>query len=148
MTPGERVTVITKIASALSGRGWTEVDLTLDQFGLATSPSWQGDEYSYVVEHIKRAADAKLLELHDYLFPAEATTPLPDAPREEDSGGIWEGGYFRLFISHSSKQSADVGQLKTALRSHAIDRSLPTTTLRQLTSGEMSLRLPYVPARR
>jgi hypothetical protein len=121
MTPGERVTVITKIASAISARSWTEIDLTLDQFGLSTSDSWQGDEYSYVVEQIKRAEDAKLLELHDYLFPAEATTPLPDTPREEDSGGIWEGGYFRLFISHSSKQSIEVGQLKAALRPYAID---------------------------
>ena len=55
MTPGERITVITKIASALSGRSWAEIDLTLDQFGLPTSNSWQSDEYSYVVEHIKRA---------------------------------------------------------------------------------------------
>lgn len=121
MTPGERVTVITKIASSLSSRGWANVDLTLDQFGLPISSSWQGDEYSYVVEHAKHADDETLLGLHDYLFPSEATTPLPDAPREEDSGGIWEGGYFRLFISHSSRQAREAGELKAALREYGID---------------------------
>jgi hypothetical protein len=35
--PGERVTLITKIAGSLSERNWAEVDLILEHFGLTTT---------------------------------------------------------------------------------------------------------------
>lgn len=118
---GERVTLITKIAAALSGRGWSDIDLILEQFDFPISNSWQGDEYSYVMEHIKRGPDEALLELHDYLFPADAVAPQSEHAREEDAGGIWQPGFFRLFLSHSSKHSVEMGQLKEALRVFGID---------------------------
>ncbi len=118
---GERVTLITKIAAALSGRGWSDIDLILEQFDFPISNSWQGDEYSYVMEHIKRGPDEVLLELHDYLFPADAVAPQSEHAREEDAGGIWQPGFFRLFLSHSSKHSVEMGQLKEALRVFGID---------------------------
>ncbi|MGD0712967.1 MAG: toll/interleukin-1 receptor domain-containing protein [Gaiellaceae bacterium] len=121
MKPGERVTTITKIAAALGERNWSEVDLTLEQFGMPISDSWSGDPYSYVVEHIKGASDENLLELHDFLFPGDASVPGSTRAHEEDAGGIWEPGYFRLFIAHSSLQTLEVGELKVALRDYGID---------------------------
>jgi hypothetical protein len=120
MEKGERVTLITKIASALAERTWAEIDLILDQFEFGTSDAWNGDTYSYVVEFIKRESDSKLIELHAYLFPGEAPSPRTPQADEEDAGGTWDHGYFRLFVSHSSEQSAEGGALKAALRPYAI----------------------------
>jgi hypothetical protein len=121
LNPGERVTLITKIAAALGERDYDEVDLILEQFEFRTSENWPGDQHSYVVERVKNASDTKLLTLHAYLFPEEAPAPEGPEARDDAAGGIWKPGFFRLFISHSSKQMAEVGELRRALRAHAID---------------------------
>jgi hypothetical protein len=121
MTPGERITIITKVASALAEREWADVDLILETFGFPTSDQWSGDQHSYVVAHVKNADDLKLLTLHGHLFPGEAPSPPGPAAHESAAAGLWEAGYFRLFISHSSKQRVEVGELKTALRAYGID---------------------------
>src|SRR4051794_5819613 len=98
MQPGERVTLILKIAAALGESEYSEVDLTLEQFGLPTSDKWTGAPRSYVIAHIKNASDTKLLALHGYLFPEEAPAPPGPEARDQDAEGIWEAGFFRLFI--------------------------------------------------
>ncbi|HEY2353536.1 MAG TPA: toll/interleukin-1 receptor domain-containing protein [Gaiellaceae bacterium] len=123
MTPGERITTITQIAAGLAERTWEEIDLVLDQFGFPTADDWPNNgRNSYVVAHIKNGKDDDLIALHDYVRQGEpsALTPGPGA-RDETAGGVWDPGYFRLFISHSSKQSEEVGALKVALRRHAVD---------------------------
>jgi hypothetical protein len=121
LTAGERVTLITRIASALAERPYSETDLILDQFGFPTSDRWEGDAHSYVVAHIKAGDETDLLALHGYLFPGEAPSAPGSKSREEAAGGIWESGYFRLFISHSSKQKIEIGEFKVALRQYGID---------------------------
>src|SRR5688572_19193335 len=109
-----------KIASALSERRWQDIDLILEQFGFSTTEYWEGDAYSYVVQYTKGGTDEALLELHEFLFPGEAPSPREEGAADEGVA-IWQPGYFRLFISHSSKQADDVGALKRALRPYAID---------------------------
>jgi hypothetical protein len=120
MQKAERVTLIMKLAGTLSERRWQDLDLILEQFGFPTSDFWEGDQYSYVVHHIKAAKEDELLELHEFLFPDEAPSRRVEGVVVEDTTGVWERGYFRLFISHSSKQAGEVGALKIALREHAI----------------------------
>jgi hypothetical protein len=50
--PGERVTLITKIAGSLSERNWAEVDLNLVQFGLTTTHAERA-EYGVAVQFMR-----------------------------------------------------------------------------------------------
>jgi hypothetical protein len=114
------VTLIMKLAAALSERRWGDVDLILAQFDLPTSDYWESDQYSYAVHHIKDGTDEQLLELHDWLFPQDSAAQRDDASLEEEGNRIWEPGYFRLFISHSARQAVEVGALRDALRPYGI----------------------------
>ena len=148
MERGARITLIMKIAGALSERRWQEVDLILGQFDLPTSEYWEGDQYSYVVQHVKDATDERLIELHDWLFPSESLAQRDDATIEEEGNRIWEPGYFRLFISHSSRQADEVGHsAMRCVRTPSQLLSLTPTSI-QPTSGGTSSRLHFVPARR
>lgn len=109
-----------KLGEGLSQRRWQDLDLVLGQFGFPTTDYWEGDQYSYVVEHVKGGSDEALLELHDFVFPGEAASQRDETALEEDGFRVWEPGYFRLFISHSSKQAAESGALRDALRPYGI----------------------------
>jgi hypothetical protein len=61
MTPGERIAAIKRIATRLGAEeDWSEIDLTLNQFGVATRNEWSGSRESYVRFAIKDEPDHKL----------------------------------------------------------------------------------------
>ena len=121
MQPGERVTIIKKAAQTLAAQGWSDIDLTLGQFGFPTEDEWRGDEYAYVIEQLKRGGDDDLVALHAYLHPGDVppTEPQPDLIEDPDSP--WETGGFRLFVSHLSGEKENVSRLKSALAAHSIE---------------------------
>jgi hypothetical protein len=116
------VRLIKGAAQTLAPQGWTDIDLTLGQFGIRTSENFRGaDEYDYVVTMLKDADDAELSALDAYLHGGTAP---PDDPQPEvvgDPNVPWTTGGFRLFISHIAEYATDVAQLKDALGQHAIE---------------------------
>jgi len=94
--------------------------LILEQYGFPTTDYWEGDQYSYVIQQVKGGSDEALLGLHDFVFPDEAASQRDETALEDEGYRVWEPGYFRLFISHSSKKADEVGALRDALRPYAI----------------------------
>src|SRR5690349_880073 len=96
LTPSQRIHAIKGIAERLREEDWPLVDLTLQQFGLPRTDSWQGSKQSYIVSMISEASDDALnaLGVHVGLHP-EQGPPRVDPP-------FWLAGMLRVFLSHLS----------------------------------------------
>lgn len=131
MEPGERVSLIKKVATTLAPQGWHDIDLVLGQFGFPTNDDWRGDEYPYVVEMIKHADDDCLADLNAYLHPGDVppTDPQPAERVVEDPDSPWTTGGFRLFLTHLASQRENVGKLKAALAEHSIEAFVAHETI-------------------
>lgn len=120
MERGERLDAIKAIAETLSEESWTDVLLTLKEFGF--EPQLDGDArppvYEFLTETLSDAApsDDNLLELQAYLFPGVEEGPGSD----DGSGRPWEEGKFRLFISHTHEHRAFASGLRRALDERGI----------------------------
>src|ERR671924_354889 len=70
LTPGERITLIKRIAAALDNESWGDLNLALSEFGVQPpgDASWS-DNYDYVIKCLPSAADRGLVDLHAYLYP-------------------------------------------------------------------------------
>jgi TIR domain len=114
MNTSERIKTIKGIAMLLSAEDWPLVDLTLRQFKLRTTDSWEGNSQAYVIKMVQEASDEVLLELAAHLGIESTPRPSALAP------SFWKPGHLRLFISHISDQKAEVTNLKTWLHSYNI----------------------------
>lgn len=109
MTPSERITCIRGIASALGDEEWGLIDLTLKQFGLPCTNSWQGsDRNAYVVDMIGEADDDKLLALAKHLG-VESELAQVAAP------AFWRHQEPRVFISHVSSFKKEATTFKVSM---------------------------------
>ena len=118
MRPGERISIIKRIAAKLAEMSGTDMGLTLRQFGVQTSdPDWDHDFYDFAVGQLEPAADGSLVDLADHLFPEDT------AGRHFDSTapGPWRAGAFRLFISHTNKHRKRAGALRETLGRWGVD---------------------------
>ena len=128
MQSGERVTTIKAAAQALSEESWTDIALTLNQFGFDADLYSSGVKYDQIVEKLRTGSDESLGALDEYLFPGVEEGPGSDDGR----GGPWEEGAFRLFISHTHAHMAFASALRRALEEVGIcafvahDRIEPT----------------------
>jgi TIR domain len=113
MQSGERVTTIKAAAQALSEESWTDIALTLDQFGFDSAVNEEAphDKYTQVVEKLGAGTDDNLRALDEYLFPGVEEGPGSD----DGAGGPWDEGSFRLFISHTHAHMAFASALRRAL---------------------------------
>ena len=111
MKPGQRIELILSVANALNGRDWREIDLVLSQFGFPTEEQYNGQADNYCIDMVERGEDSKLIDLYQYLIP---NTPLSQLSKREENGH-WEEDTFRVFMSHSSKNKAQVSQVKQEL---------------------------------
>jgi hypothetical protein len=117
MRPGERITLIRRIASTLAEENWPDIALTLGQFGVGYDDDFRGGNYEFVIDAIQGVDDAVLLDLHAYLHPEDqAGTRHADA-----SGAPWDGDAFRLFVSHTSAHREFAGELRQRLQQVGID---------------------------
>jgi len=94
LTPSERINAIREIASRLSREDWPLIDLTLRQFSLPWSETWNGDKKSYIVEMVSDGTGETLAQLASHLgydVAYERSVVEPD---------FWEADHFRLFASH------------------------------------------------
>ncbi|MDQ3458369.1 MAG: TIR domain-containing protein [Deinococcota bacterium] len=99
-----------EISTRLSNEGWPLVDVTLTQFKLPTSETWQGDKDAYILDMLKEASDHSLLELGQHVgFRFE------EAPMIGVDPPFWRKRMFRLFISHLSSHKVFAAELQEAL---------------------------------
>lgn len=97
MTASERIKIKKAILQALKDRGWTEIDLTLSEFGLPTfDERWQGNTESYILASLGEAGDDDLRSLARHL-----DVGADDSPSAERAlPSFWAPGSFRLFVTH------------------------------------------------
>jgi TIR domain len=127
MQPGDRITVIRKLASSLADMAWADMGLTLRQFEFDTGriddeESW----YEYAIYQLERGADDQLLELHRHLFPEDAPVLAAETASSE---GPWEPGAFRLFITHTHANRARAGALRSTLARWGVDAFVAHDTI-------------------
>jgi hypothetical protein len=118
-TPSERIHLISEIAQRLGREDWQLIDLTLGQFSLPTSHSWQGDERSYVIGMISDASSNALIQLATHL---DIEDLRGERPGVEPS--FWIQGYFRLFASHLAHEKEYATRLKESLEQYGISMFL------------------------
>ncbi len=115
MKPGERVTLIKRLAQRLSESDWPEIDLTLRQFGIPWTDDWRGnDRLQYCLAMLENGTDDNLTQLNEYLFGESH-------PSNISAQGRWPADHFRLFISHVHSQKGFITNLKGALSEYGID---------------------------
>jgi hypothetical protein len=129
--PGERITLIKKIAARLASESFHEIDLILRQFGLGLSVYYPDadtvDSFMSVVQSIQDAEDETLVDLHALLFGDSVPMSATEERRAAIAPEIWKlppfvarddvppEEPFRLFISHTSSQKDQAGFLQSAL---------------------------------
>jgi len=109
MTPSERVHHIRAIARELAKEEWPLIDLTLKQFQLRWSKTWDGnDKAAYVIDMVSEAGDEALLDLAKHLGTASELEPVTQP-------SFWSPNEARVFISHVATIKKKTSSLKTAL---------------------------------
>jgi hypothetical protein len=113
LTPSQRISLITEINERLSVEGWSLIDLTLDQFSLATHGGSSKTEI--IINALKNAPDHTLIALaHHVGFEFKVDVPAGIDPP------FWQKGMFRVFLSHLSAHRAFAAELQTELARRGI----------------------------
>ncbi len=115
LSASKRTTMLKQIGERLQVEEWPLIDVTLVQFGLPKSDTWQGDKYAYVLQMCTEAPDHTLIELAQHVgyLVEETLKPGIDPP-------FWRKRMFRLFISHLSTGKAYAAELQEALLNFGI----------------------------
>jgi TIR domain-containing protein len=111
---GERITLIKRVAAALSDERLADVELTLREFGMEYDHRVPGGLYEMVVDAAQGASDEVLIGLNDHLHPDVRS-------QVSSSGGPWDPDAFRLFVSHTPGHRKFAGALRTTLKHVGID---------------------------
>jgi TIR domain len=115
LTSSQRVTLLKEISERLSKEDWSLIDVTLAQFKLKTTNSWNGTNVAYILEMAKGAPDATLVELaHHVGFSFEQVPSVGVDPP------FWRKRMYRLFISHLSGQRMFAAELQESLLRYGI----------------------------
>lgn len=122
MRPGERITLIKRIAGTLSDESWADVGLTLREFGIDHDDEHRGGPYEMILDAAQGADDDALLGLNAHLHPGGRTQAPP-------SGGPWDPDAFRLFISHTHRHREYAGKMRTTLKRVGIDSFVAHDTI-------------------
>lgn len=117
MRSSDRIKLIRQICNRLQVLEWSELDLTLRQFGLPWSKTWEGGKDDYCIHHVEQGEDSALLELYEHLYDGKQFELAPRGTAEH----LWQEGYFRLFLGHISTSKKLVAEVKAALEPRGID---------------------------
>lgn len=116
MNASDRIRIKKAILGALAPLGWSEIDLTLSEFGLPITDDWRGAETDYIVKSLYGADDNVLGELALHLNIGADPNPGIASPLP----GFWTPGAFRLFVSHLAEQKDRGIKLKNELEPYNI----------------------------
>jgi hypothetical protein len=114
---GEKLNLITRIAAALASKTFSQIELTLDTFGVPDVDDrdhWDGND-GYTLLRLRWADDETLVELYAHLYADASVGIAPVA------GGPWAEGYYKLFLSHTSANKALAKEIRDRLRLFGID---------------------------
>lgn len=115
LSASKRISLLKEISNRLQVEDWPLVDVTLAQFKLPTTETWQGDKYAYVLAMCQGASDNVLVELGQHVgFLIE------EAPKIGIDPPFWRNRMFRLFISHLSAEKVFAAQVQEALLQYGI----------------------------
>lgn len=109
MTPSEIIKNTVAISNELAEQSWSVVDLTLQEFGYETSPTWDGDIESYVMTMISNTPEGQLFELAKHLGVVSTL-------ESESQPKFWNEKQCRVFLSHLTTSKHEVGALQSELR--------------------------------
>jgi hypothetical protein len=115
MKPGDRTTIINRVALRLSKLSPNVINRKLRKFALFHADieivQWK-NEYERIVYHLGACEDeAALLEIHRHLFDHAF----------EETPASWEPRRFRLFFSHVARVKRELGDLRQELSRFAVD---------------------------
>lgn len=110
LSASKRVLLLKEISERLQVEEWPLIDITLSQFGLPTSNTWEGNKFSYILAMVKGASDDALVEMAQHVGYIVEEVPKPgiDPP-------FWRKRMFRLFISHLSAERVLAAEIQEAL---------------------------------
>jgi len=112
--PSERINHIKEISKELSKEEWGLIDLTLKQFSLPYTDSWNNsDREAYVMEMISDAEAEPLLELAKHLGVASQLEALKEP-------SFWSNADARVFLSHLAIHKKETSALQLELRKFGI----------------------------
>ncbi len=115
LSASNRIALLKEISARLQMEEWPLIDVTMSQFGLSTSNTWNGNKYDYILEMSKGGSDNVLIELAQHVGYLIEEVPKPgiDPP-------FWRKRMFRLFITHLSGEKVLAAQLQEALLNFGI----------------------------
>jgi hypothetical protein len=123
MNPPERIKLISESAELLAKREYPEMDLILDQFGMSTSETWDGDPKSYAIQMMRFAEDDSLRGLHQFLTGHSNLQGIAGGPHP------WKDRGLRLFMSHLAQHQGEVGKVADWLVIHGVDAFVAHTSI-------------------
>lgn len=114
----ERIKIVRAVSEQLSQDDWTDIELTLGQFGAPTPNEPTGGPYAHCVARIQQLDDHALLQLQEHVLGTggDSSTPQPQA-----EPGPWKPDCFHLFLSHVSSEKVLLSEVKRRLALRGID---------------------------
>ena len=116
MKPSDRLSLIQRICDRLEELDWSDLHLTLRQFGVPSNEGWNGEKHSYCITQVEKGDDNTLLDLYEHFYGKPFEPGLRPAPP-----GRWREGYLRLFLSHVSAYKVVVADVKANLAPFGVD---------------------------
>lgn len=115
LSASKRISLLKEISTRLQVEEWSLIDLTLSQFGLPTTDSWQNNKNDYVIQMAKGGKDSVLVELAQHIGFLIEEVPKPgiDPP-------FWRKRMFRVFVTHLAAEKMLAAQLQEALLEYGI----------------------------
>ncbi len=115
LSASKRISLLKEISTRLQVEEWSLIDLTLSQFGLPTTDSWQHNKNDYVIQMAKGGKDSVLVELAQHIGFLIEEVPKPgiDPP-------FWRKRMFRVFVTHLAAEKMLAAQLQEALLEYGI----------------------------
>jgi hypothetical protein len=126
MKKSQRIELIQKISSALEKLKLADANLILRNFDSVSLDDHNASEFAYLAPEplygrfitlIENLEESALVELYEYLYPG---APLPSGMLEHKST-IWQDGFVRAFLSHSSIEKLSASQIKDESLDFGID---------------------------
>lgn len=98
---------------------WQERSLLFTEFGLEPPDSYNNEvTLADVIGSI--GEDQDLIEIYSLVTGTEPESIAAEQAQEHDAYGNWLPGYIRLFLSHSARHKASVGEIAQELRPYGI----------------------------
>jgi hypothetical protein len=132
-----RLTRLDEVLAVMSGSEWSldRINLVLRTFDLE---AFDYDKFSpSLAELLAEASDAVVNEIYETVTGKDVTEDSSESGCEAE--GNWRPGFFRLFLSHSAKHKAFVGQVGDLLEPYGIQGFVAHDSMRPSLSWQAQI---------